>query len=127
MQRAVELGLSKPNGLSFALMRLRKWKYPCLSELSKRTKTMTDPFKNRAPNLNGPATDIIPVIPSDMTDFISVALALYVEAAGTISFVAQSGENRTVAVTDFALLPVGARRVNASGTTASGIHALVVG
>lgn len=127
MQRAVELGLGKPNCLGLALMRLGKWNDLCLSDLSKRTKTMTDPFKNRAPNLNGPATDIIPVIPSDVTDFVSVALALYVEVAGAVAFVAQSGETRTVSVTDFALLPVGARRVNASGTTASGIHALVVG
>lgn len=88
---------------------------------------MTDPFKNRAPNLNGPATDIWPVTPSDVADLPSVALALYVESGGAVSFVSQSGQTRVVALADNAILPVGMRRVNATGTTASGIHAFVVG
>lgn len=88
---------------------------------------MSDPFKNRAPSLNGPATDLSPVTPSDSVDFDTVAVALYVEGAGTLSIVTQKGENRTVTVVDFAILPVGVRRVNATGTTASGIHAFMVG
>ncbi|MBW6417911.1 hypothetical protein [Celeribacter sp. PS-C1] len=87
---------------------------------------MSDPFKNRAPSLNGPATDLSPVTPSDSVDFDTVAVALYVEGAGTLSIVTQKGENRTVTVADFAILPVGVRRVNATGTTASGIHAFMV-
>lgn len=88
---------------------------------------MTDPFKNRIPNLNGPATDIVPATPSDVTDFENVAVALYIETAGTLSFVTQAGTTRTVEVAGQYILPVGARRVNATGTTASGIHALVIG
>lgn len=87
---------------------------------------MTDPFENRTLNLNGPARDILPVAPSDTIDLPSVALALYVETAGDVTFITQAGEVRTLRLTDFSILPVGTRRVNATGTTASGIHAFVV-
>lgn len=86
---------------------------------------MTNPFSNRSLSLSGPATDIVPVTPDDANDLPDVAVALYVEQGGTISVVSVRGEARTVAVTDFAILPVGVRRVRATGTTASGIHALV--
>lgn len=88
---------------------------------------MTDPFKNRIPSLQGPTTDLAPVSPSDSVDLTSVAVALYVETGGTVSFVTQSENVRTVAVGDFSILPVGTRRVNATGTTASGIHAFLIG
>ncbi|ATG48150.1 hypothetical protein CEW89_11550 [Celeribacter ethanolicus] len=88
---------------------------------------MSDPFKNRTPSLNGPATDLSPVTPSDTVNFAKVAVALYIESAGTLSIVTQKSETRTVAVGDFAILPVGVRRVNATGTTATGIHAFIVG
>ena len=88
---------------------------------------MSDPFKNRAPSLSGPATDLAPVTPSDSVNFASVAVALYVENAGTLSIETQQNETRTVAVGNFAILPVGVRRVNDTGTTATGIHAFFVG
>lgn len=87
---------------------------------------MTDPFATRTPSLSGPATDIMPVTPSDSTDLPTVALALYVETGGAVSFVTVAGQARTVNVTDYAILPVGARRVNATGTTATGLHAMVL-
>jgi hypothetical protein len=89
--------------------------------------TMYDPFKSRTPSLNGPATDLLPVTPSDTQDLPTVAVALFVETAGSLSFVTQKGETRSVNMTDFTILPVGTRRVLASGTTATGIHAFVVG
>lgn len=88
---------------------------------------MSDPFKNRAPSLNGPANDLLPVTPSDVTDLPSVALALYVETGGAVNFISQTGQQRSVSVGDNAILPVGTRRVNATGTSASGIHAFIVG
>jgi hypothetical protein len=88
---------------------------------------MTDPFKNRVPNLNGPAMDLLPVTPSDSVDLPRVALALYVETGGVVSFESYLGQTRTVALADNSMLPVGTLRVNATGTTASGIHAFVVG
>lgn len=88
---------------------------------------MTNPFQSRSPDLGGPATDILPVTPGDAVDLPHVALALYIERGGSISFVTERGQTRVVAVADHAILPVAARRVNATGTTATGIHALVIG
>ncbi|WFE75337.1 hypothetical protein [Roseinatronobacter sp. S2] len=85
-----------------------------------------DIFKSHALTPAGPATDILPVIPHDTEDLEHIASALYVEEGGALSIVTVRNEIRTVSVGDLALLPVGTRRVRATGTTASGIHALVV-
>lgn len=85
-----------------------------------------NPFANRAVPLSGPATDILPVTPDDGTDFGDIAIALYVETGGTVAIHTVGGQTRSVGVADNAILPVGTRRVLASGTTASGIHALVL-
>lgn len=87
---------------------------------------MTNPFNNRSLSLSGPATDVSPVAPNDTTDLPKVALALYIETGGSVALTTVAGENRIVTVSDFSILPVGALRVLASGTTASGIHALTV-
>ena len=88
---------------------------------------MNNPFENRASSLSGPATDIVPVIPDDVTDMADVAVALYIETGGQISFLTARNIARTVTVVDQTILPVGVRRVNATGTTATGIHAMVIG
>ncbi|TNE67716.1 spike base protein, RCAP_Rcc01079 family [Celeribacter ethanolicus] len=88
---------------------------------------MTNPFKNRMPSLNGPAHDLVPVTPSDSADLPDTALALYVETAGTLVYTSVAGEQRTTKVAAFSILPVGVNRVFATGTTASGIQAFVVG
>jgi len=85
-----------------------------------------NPFDNRSLALSGPATDAFPVDPDDGTDLPDVAVGLYVETGGTLGFVSVTGQTRTVAVADFSILPVGVRRVRATGTTAAGIHALVL-
>lgn len=88
---------------------------------------MANPFSGRAVSITGPATDIVPVTPSDSTDLNDVAIALYVESGGVVVFdSAAVGATRTVTVGDGMILPVGARRVRATGTTAAGIHALVI-
>lgn len=85
-----------------------------------------NPFKNRELSLNGPATDIIPVTPSDSADLPMVAPAIYVETGGALAVVTVAGQTRTLTVADFSLLAVGVSRVLATGTTATGIHALVL-
>jgi len=87
---------------------------------------LTNPFENRTSSLSGPATDILPVTPNDSTDLSEVAIALYVETGGTLSLVTVRGGARTIAVADRSILPVGVRKVNATGTSASGIHAMVI-
>ncbi|MEQ3625797.1 MAG: hypothetical protein ABNH26_03805 [Celeribacter sp.] len=86
---------------------------------------MTNPFQNRALPLDGPASDIVPVTPDDGTDLLDTASALYVEIGGAVALVTLRGASRVVTVPDMTVLPVAARRVLATGTTASGIHALV--
>lgn len=88
---------------------------------------MRDPLANRAASTSGPATDIVPVIPDDTTDLNEVAMALFIETGGTLRIVTRRGETRDIEVDDQLLLPVAVRRVMATGTTATGVHALVVG
>lgn len=87
---------------------------------------MIDPFENRAPNLSGPAADIVPITANDATDMAQVAAALYVEVGGSLSIVTSTGEVRSVVVGDLSTLPVRTARVRSTGTTATGIHALVL-
>ncbi|WP_112320881.1 spike base protein, RCAP_Rcc01079 family [Oceanibium sediminis] len=87
---------------------------------------MTNPFSRRASSLSGPGTDYNPVTPDDATDLPDVAASLYVEGAGTVAFISVKGESRSVAVPDFGWIICGVARVLATGTTATGIHAVVV-
>lgn len=84
------------------------------------------PFAHRARSIHGLATDALPVTPDDATDLAMVAIGLYVETGGTVVVDTVAGETRTVAVTDFSILPLGINRVRSTGTTAAGIHALVL-
>ena len=89
---------------------------------------MGNPFSGRAAPVSGPATDIVPVTPDDAADLPKAAIALYVEGAGTVAIDTVTGSaTRMVAATDCMLLPVSVRRVRATGTTATGVHALVIG
>lgn len=87
---------------------------------------MINPFDNRIPALSDPSRDLVPTTPNDILDLPSVAVALYVENGGMLSVTTVLGHQRTVAVGDFSILPVGVMRVHATGTTASGIHAFTV-
>ncbi len=87
---------------------------------------MTNPFKHRSLSLKGPAKDITPVTPNNAQDLAIAAVALYVETGGSIAFVSAADETRTVNVADFSILPVGVLRVLETGTTAVGIHAMVI-
>ncbi len=85
-----------------------------------------NPFQNRQAPLSGPALDALPVTPSDSLDLIHVAIGLYVETGGAISVITAMGHTRTLNVADFSFMPLGVARVRATGTTATGIHALVI-
>ena len=87
---------------------------------------MSNPFANRVPSLSGPATDIVPVAPNDTNDLPETAIALYAEVGGTVAFVTAKGIQRSVVVAANSILPVGAQKVLATGTTATGIHAMVI-
>ena len=86
---------------------------------------MIDPFSGRSAPLAGPARDILPVTPDDAQDLPEIALAVYVETGGDVTLTSHAGHMRTVGVASWTILPVAARRIHATGTTAGGIHALV--
>jgi hypothetical protein len=88
---------------------------------------MTNPFESRVSSLNGPARDAAPVTPDDGADLAQTAVALYVETGGALSVITVTGATRTLNVADHSILPLGVRRVLATGTTAAGIHALLIG
>lgn len=77
---------------------------------------MTNPFASRLVPLSGPARDLMPVTPDDAADLSTTAVSLYVETGGTLSLVTEA---RAVTVPDFMVLPLGVRRVNATGTSAA--------
>lgn len=85
-----------------------------------------DPFANRVSAISGPATDAVPVTPDDTNDLADVALALYIETGGIVVLDTVDGNTRTIVAADFMILPLGTRRVRATGTTALGIHALTI-
>ena len=88
---------------------------------------MANPFSGRAAPISGPATDIAPVTPDDGADLPDAAIALYVQTGGVVVIdTVGGGVARAVPVGDGAFLPVGVTRVRATGTTATGIHALVL-
>lgn len=74
-------------------------------------------------DLSSPARDIMPVTPDDNSDLAHGGL-LYIETGGTLRVTTAKGEVRDLAVTDFMILPVFVTRIHATGTTATGIHAL---
>lgn len=87
---------------------------------------MNNPFKGRVASLSGPARDLFPITPSDNTDLPAMAVSLYIETGGQLSIVTAAGNQRSILVDDFTILPLGAARVLATGTTATGIHGFAV-
>jgi hypothetical protein len=89
--------------------------------------TSNNPFKGSGPNLTGAVVDMQPVTPSDGAIFADgvVAIGLYVTVGGAVKFKTARGEDRTVTVPDNFYLICSCQQVFATGTTATGIHALV--
>lgn len=89
---------------------------------------MANPFHNRGPNEFGLVHDMLEVTNSDSTDNVgtgNIAVGLYIEVGGTVVFLNKDGNERTVVVPDNFYLTCSVKRVKATGTTATGIHALV--
>ena len=90
---------------------------------------MANPFHNRGPNEYGLVHDMVPVTPSDSVDNVglrNIAVGLYIETGGDVVFLNKDDNERTVTVPDYFYLTCSVKRVKSTGTTATGIHALVV-
>tara|TARA_R110002074_G_scaffold49250_1_gene125648 strand:- start:2235 stop:2510 length:276 start_codon:yes stop_codon:yes gene_type:complete len=90
---------------------------------------MSNPFQDRKrEELNGSVTDMVPVTPADGADNVgtgNIAIGLYITGAGNVSFHNIDGTTRTIAVPDNFYLVCSVKRVLATGTTATGIHAII--
>jgi len=92
--------------------------------------TTNNPFKGVGNNLTGAVRDIIAVTPNDSAgtapfDNDTVAIGLYITTGGAVKITTVTGEDRTITVPDNFYLVCACKRVFATGTTATGIHALV--
>jgi hypothetical protein len=90
---------------------------------------MSNPFQDRKrEELNGSVTDMVPVTPADGADNVgtgNVAIGLYITGEGNVSFHNIDGTTRTIAVPNNFYLVCSVKRVLATGTTATGIHAII--
>lgn len=85
---------------------------------------MSDVFANLATGLESPATYIQSVTPNDSTDLPRAGRALNVAATGSVRLTTVDGTTDTVYVAAGVAFPVRARRIWATGTTATGIVVL---
>ncbi len=84
-------------------------------------------FGGREDTLGGPASDYLPVsVAGGDVALNPPAQALYVEGGGAVRFTTVKGTTRTVTVPDFGFVLCRAVAVLQTGTTASGIHALLL-
>ena len=86
---------------------------------------MYNPFEGKRGHLNGSVVDMLPVTPSDSVDLSGVAIGLYITVAGNVAFHNVDGVTRTIAVPANFYLICSVNRVLATGTTSTGIHAMV--
>jgi hypothetical protein len=93
-------------------------------------KAMTDPFHDRADDVGAPARHVAAFTPSDTADLPDTPKALYVGTGGDVTLIAVDAPADAGGVTfrnlpSGALLPVRARRVMATGTTAADLLVLL--
>lgn len=85
---------------------------------------MADSFQTQSPGLQSPASRIAVITPSDAADLAQATRALNVAAAGTVRVTTVGGDTADVYVAAGTTFPIRARRVHATGTTATGIRGL---
>jgi hypothetical protein len=84
-----------------------------------------DPFTDFPTTLSTPARDAAVIAPSDSVDLTVVPRAIYVGVTGALAAVMAGGQTVTLQnVAAGSLLPIRVARINATGTTASGLVAL---
>ena len=91
---------------------------------------MSDSFKNQTDSVESPARRVAAFVPDDGIDLGEVTKGIYVGTGGDLALVAVDAPANAPAVVfrnlpAGALLPVRARRVAATGTTASDLLALL--
>lgn len=89
----------------------------------------SNPFKALEANPNGLIRNWVAVTPNDSTNNVgagNVAIGLWVTGTGDVSWIDVDGNTTTVTgITAGTMLPGSFARVRATGTTATGIFALI--
>ncbi len=83
-----------------------------------------DEFSNLTPDLTSPATAIEEIIPDDQAELSAVTRAINVSGPGLVRMVTIDGFVGDVFIAAGVAFPIRARRVLATGTTATGIRGL---
>lgn len=89
---------------------------------------MANPFKYLENNPTGLIRNWVPVTTSDTVDNVgtgNVAIGLYVTVGGAVSWIDVDGNTITATFPAYSYLNGSVTRVKTSGTTASGIFALI--
>lgn len=86
---------------------------------------MSDPFDSHSQSLESPATILVPVTPDDATDLSTPSRALNAAGSGYVRVTTTGGTTATLFIAAGIGFPVRATRVWASGTTATGLTAML--
>lgn len=81
--------------------------------------TANNPFERKSSTLGDPVRDVRDPVLSDTVEEEVVAIGMRVSTAGDVSFVTVRGRTVVLTVTAGEYVPIGVRRVNATGTTAT--------
>ena len=87
---------------------------------------MTNPYPNVAPGIESGSVDSKPVTPSDTQNLKPWCRGISFGAAGTIRYTTYKGKVRNIPADSLAagiIHPIRAKRIHATGTTATGIVA----
>lgn len=86
---------------------------------------MPDNFDSATPGLQAPASDGFAITPNDSAELTRTCRSIFVGGAGNISLVTKAGTTLSfVNVAAGSILPVRAKQVNATGTTATNLIGL---
>lgn len=87
---------------------------------------MLDQFEGRAQAFDSPATHAFSITPADATDLSEITRAIYIGGAGNLTVVLQSDAEVTfTGLATGTVLPLRARQISATGTTATAILGMV--
>jgi len=87
-----------------------------------------NPFKHLTANPTGLVRNWLPVTPNDSVNNVgtdNVAIGLYITVGGTLSWVDVDGNTSTATFPSNFYVTCSVARVRSTGTTATGIHALI--
>lgn len=85
---------------------------------------MIDKFQTYTESLSSPPQHLLSVIPDDANDLPTASRCINVQATGTIRVTTVAGDTGTILVAAGITFPIRAKRIWATGTTATGISVL---